>query len=262
MEINIVGSGNVATHLAEAAVGAGHRVACVASRNGGHAARLAAKVGARAEVDLSRLPCADMTIVSVSDDAICAVAGALCRLPSPGVVAHTSGATDIDALKPLPHRAVLYPCQTFSEGDCVEMRRVPFLVEASDLRSFRMVEALACDIGGEVVEADGRQRATLHLAAVFGNNFSNHLLLQAERLMAEARLPFSLLRPLMERTVDKAFCVGPLEAQTGPARRGDMRTIDRHETILQSRLQKEIYSLLTKSIADTYQESAQSPTSC
>lgn len=257
MEINIVGSGNVATRLAEAMVGAGHRVACVASRERGHAARLAAKVGARAEVDLSRLPCADMTIVAVSDDAIRVVAGALCRLPSPGVVAHTSGATDIDALKPLPRRAVLYPCQTFSEGDSVEMCRVPFLVEAGDMRSFRMVEAVARDIGGEVVEADGRQRAMLHLAAVFGNNFTNHLLLHAERLMEEARLPFSLLRPLMEKTVDKAFCAGPLDSQTGPARRGDMRTIDRHETLLQSRLQKEIYSLLTRGIADTYLKTAQ-----
>lgn len=257
MEINIVGSGNVATRLAEAAVVAGHRVACVASRSGVHAARLATKVGASAEVDLSRLPCADMTIVAVSDDAICAVADELRRLPSPGVVAHTSGATDIDALRPLPRRAVLYPCQTFSEGDSVEMRRVPFLVEAADLRSFRMVEALARDIGGEVVEADGRQRATLHLAAVFGNNFANHLLLQAERLMAEARLPFSLLQPLMEKTVEKAFRVGPLVSQTGPARRGDMRTIARHETLLQNRLQNEIYGLLTKSIADTYRKAAQ-----
>lgn len=260
MEINIVGSGNVATRLAEAVAGAGHCVVCVASRNMGHAARLAAKVGARAEVDLSRLPCADMTIVSVSDDAISAVAGALCRSPSPGLVAHTSGATDIDALKPLPRRAVLYPCQTFSEGDGVEMRSVPFLVEAGDSLSLRMVVSLAHDIGGEVVEADGRQRAMLHLAAVFGNNFANHMLLHAERLMTEARLPFSLLRPLMEKTVDKAFCVGPLDAQTGPARRGDMRTIDRHETLLQSRLQKEIYRLLTMSISDTYRDSARWPT--
>lgn len=254
MEINIVGSGNVATRLAVAAVCAGHSVACVASRDLVHAERLAVRVGASAADALSRLPPADMTIVSVSDDAIHAVAAALCRLPTSGVVAHTSGATPVDALSPLPRRAVLYPCQTFSRGDDVEMRRVPFLVEARDANSLRIVKTLAHDIGGEVVEADGRQRSLLHLAAVFGNNFANHLLLHAQRLMAEAKLPFSLLRPLMEATVEKAFRVGPLDAQTGPARRGDLRTIGRHETLMEGDLQKEVYRLLTASIADTYRD--------
>lgn len=49
------------------------------------------------------------------------------------------------------------------------------------------------------------QRAVLHVAAVFANNFANHCFSIAEKILDEADLPFEMLHPLMEETLAKAL---------------------------------------------------------
>ena len=57
--------------------------------------------------------------------------------------------------------------------------------------------------------------------------------------------------PLLKETLDKLNYLNPYDAQTGPARRKDLHTIDSQEK-MQEGMQKELYSLLTKSILETY----------
>jgi len=59
------------------------------------------------------------------------------------------------------------------------------------------------------------------------------------------------LLPLILETANKITTLSPLEAQTGPAKRNDTKTIEKHIAML-NKNQQEIYTLLTKSIYNIY----------
>ena len=65
----------------------------------------------------------------------------------------------------------------------------------------------------------------------------------------ENKVPFEILLPLIEETAKKITLISPKEAQTGPAKRSDQKTIAAHLENLNSQQQK-IYTLLTKSIQE------------
>lgn len=252
MRINIIGSGNVATHLGCAIMAAGHEIVCVVSPNAAHAQGLASTVNAMAAMSVAIAPQADITLIAVNDNAIADVVEELRQHSLSPIVAHTSGATPMDCLAGLPHRGVFYPCQTFSKEDNVRMSEVPFLIEASDPQTEKTLMLLAKSIGGSATHCDSAQRALLHLAAVFAGNFTNHMLFQADEIMRRAGLPTAILRPLVEKTVSKAFDLGAKEAQTGPARRQDTKTLETHRRMTDSQWQAAIYDTLTSSILATY----------
>jgi predicted short-subunit dehydrogenase-like oxidoreductase (DUF2520 family) len=96
---------------------------------------------------------------------------------------------------------------------------------------------------------DSSQREVLHLAAVFTNNFANHMLFWAKTLVDAEGLDFNLLRPLARETVEKAFFLTPELAQTGPARRGDLKTMQSHIEQLQANPELiSLYKTLSASI--------------
>lgn len=250
--INIIGSGNVATHFALALKDADYKIENVASRNLNSAEALAQKVDAKATTDISSMGEADITIIAVSDNAIGEVAKSLADKGAEGVIAHTSGATPMAALEPLARRGVLYPCMTFTKGDDVNMKECPFLVEACDEKTLAALKRMAARIGNGATECDSEGRNRLHLAAVLASNFTNHMLLKAQEVLRQANLPLSILKPLTMQTISKAFRMSPIEAQTGPARRDDTATIGRHEAIIDDDHLAEIYGAVTKSIIATY----------
>jgi len=56
---------------------------------------------------------------------------------------------------------------------------------------------------------------------------------------------------LIAETINKSLDVGPKQAQTGPARRGDHDTIAKHMSLLQNSHFREIYSLITQQLLNT-----------
>jgi hypothetical protein len=111
---------------------------------------------------------------------------------------------------------------------------------------------LAGSISDDVREISSDQRKSLHLAAVFVNNFTNHLFQIGNELCGEHRLPFDILLPLIRETVQKLDHLSPLDAQTGPARRNDQKTMENHLHQLDNKNYKDIYTLLSKSINEKY----------
>lgn len=188
-------------------------------------------------------PDADLYIIAVKDDAVAEVAR-LC--PESALVVHTAGSVAMDVL-PQQRRGVLYPMQSFTKGRHIDWSRVPFFVEASSETDCALLESFARRLSSSVWRLPGERRKTLHLAAVWVSNFPNHLWTVASDLLRREQLPFSVMLPLIEETAAKVHELSPREAQTGPARRNDIRVMQAHEAMLPEDLRL-IYHLLSSSI--------------
>lgn len=233
-KIVIAGAGRIAWHLGRRLKGKGMPVAHVVSRTAAHARELAQTLGSDWSDDWAEVPAdADWLLIAVRDDAIAAVGEAL-SAAMPGVLAtHTSGATPGTVLAPFFKRyGVFYPLQSFSKERMPVWSKIPFCVDAADPSDILFLKKTAKVIGNLVYQVNDSQRAMLHVAAVFANNFTNHCFAIAEKLLDEHDLPFEMLHPLMEETLQKAIADSPARMQTGPALRGDTDTMQRHLSLL------------------------------
>lgn len=234
MKIVMIGSGNVATHLAVAFHRVGHQIVQVWSRDIEHAQRLAVRVGAMPLDDVGRLALTvDVYILAVSDDALYQLPQQL-HFPN-AVVVHTSGSVAGDVLQRVsPHHGVLWSPQTFIRDVAMDYEALPFCVEGSDELALQTVTALAQTVSTHICKLSSNQRRWAHLSAVVVNNFGNALNAAAERLMAKHGIPFDLLLPIIDATANKAHKGNLDKQQTGPAVRHDQKTIDAHRRLLES----------------------------
>ncbi|MBN2615031.1 MAG: DUF2520 domain-containing protein [Bacteroidales bacterium] len=250
----VIGSGNVATHLAQAFKEKGLSLVQVYSPTAAHAEELARKTGAQPLTRLQQLNTdADLYLISISDDQIQSLSEHL--PPLHGIVAHTSGITALAALHRHRRHGVFYPLQTFSKNREVELQNVPFCIEAGDDDTADRLSGLAAQLSSKVYPVSTEKRKQLHLAAVLVNNFPTHLYHLAQTFLEQQELDFDLLRPLITETGAKMLEMDPDQAQTGPARRGDRQALNLHKELLQS--QPEIlalYELISNQIVRTYHE--------
>lgn len=247
LKVVIIGSGNVAQHLIKAFQSSDKTVlADVYARN---PEKLFNILDKRLITDnLNTLPEADVYILSVSDDAIAEVSA---QLPfNDRLVVHTSGSTGIEVINNKNRRGVFYPLQTFSKNKEVDFKQIPVCLESDNVKDYELLEQLSSCISNLVYNINSLQRQALHVAAVFVNNFTNHLYEIGSEICLENNIPFAILKPLIKETADKIDTLTPLEAQTGPARRRDITTIQRHLDFIKDENQKAIYTLLTKSIQE------------
>ena len=188
-------------------------------------------------------------ILAVSDDQIEAVVSELV-VPELSIVLHTSGTQPIDVLMGYDFEpGILYPLQTLTKGKYVDFRDVPLCIEAIDTEVLSKISALAATISERVEVISSEQRSILHLAAVVANNFTNHLLHLASNILDAEELEFDLLHSLIAETVNKAMEIGPAKAQTGPALRGDAKTMRMHLQLLAENPElSNLYEVISKSI--------------
>lgn len=251
MNIVLLGSGNVATHLGRAFFNSGHTILQVWSRDVDHAHTLAGQVKSEAIDQLSQVnPEGDLYVVSVVDDAIVSVLEQISSVS--GIIVHTSGSTDIEVISPYSKEyGVFYPLQTFSKAVDVDLSNTPILLEASNEVVFEKLKELASSVSSDVQRCNSDQRIKLHIAAVFSCNFTNHLYAIAQKIMEESKLDFDLIRPLILETARKVMDELPSEVQTGPAVREDQLTLDRHRQKLTEHPNwLSIYNLLSADIID------------
>ncbi len=121
--------------------------------------------------------------------------------------------------------------------------------DASDEDTLQLLESLGNTISNTVVQVNDEDRLKLHLAAVFCNNFVNHIYALMESYCTKENIDFKLLLPLIQETSSRLSDSNASVAQTGPALRNDTATIEKHLDLLSAHPQlKEIYTLFTKSI--------------
>lgn len=250
--IVILGAGNVACALAPELQAAGYNIRQVFSRNIANAEKLAAQLsGAKATDCLDGIVRdAKYYIVSLTDSAIAPTTANM--KDTGGLWMHTSGGIPAQALAPASDNfGVLYPLQTFSKGHKVDFAEVPVFIEANTPENLAEIKEIAEKISGNVSEADSQKRLILHAAAVFACNFVNYLWTNADNILHTAGEDLSVLYPLIRETLAKAIAISPAQAQTGPARRGDMAVTERHAAVMTTR-QAELYRYIALQIAETY----------
>jgi predicted short-subunit dehydrogenase-like oxidoreductase (DUF2520 family) len=256
MNIVLVGSGNVATQLGRAFKMAGQDIVQVWSRNIEHARELADTLASEAISDLFDLDRnADLYIISVKDEAINQLA---CELKvGDKLIVHTSGSTGIDVLEGSSSKiGVFYPLQTFSKLKSIDFRQIPIAIEGNTPEVALTIHAIADRLSEKVIELSSEQRKSLHVAAVFACNFTNHLYALSQELLNEQQLDFDLLRPLITETASKVQLNDPITMQTGPAVRGDQSTMDAHLELLAGKPElKELYEKLSQSIVNLREQS-------
>lgn len=254
--ITFIGAGNVAWHLAKALENAGHHIDFVYSPDGQSANKLVSHLYAAeavADLDFSSSQ-SEIFILAVPDAVVSEIAQEII-VPEDVVLLHTSGTLPASVLgyAATPHIGVFYPLQTFTKGKEVDFSQIPFLLEAESGKSKKYMQTLASALSKKVEWMNAQERATVHLAAVFASNFTNHLLTISRQILKESRLNTDLLQPLIAEVINKALEIGPEKAQTGPARRKDLPTMDKHMGMLEADEDlQNIYRLISQHILDTY----------
>lgn len=253
IKICIIGSGNVATHLAVALARIGD-VVQIYSRCIENARHLAGLTGTENVTDrLDRIvKDADYYIVAVKDDAIAEVA--VLSPDTTGIWAHTSGSVPMDVFAPYKcNYGVFYPLQTFSRDTEIDVSRVPMFIEGNDEAAGQSLTELARKISSTVRYADSDLRKRLHVAAVFACNFVNLMWIEADELLRGDGLDITFLMPLLEETLRKIERNRPSEVMTGPARRGDEHVIGEHLKMLSGE-RHDIYTKLSQYILKRYEQ--------
>ena len=245
-KISILGNGNVAYHLAKAFMQANINLSYIYSRNAYSNEKDIFCNDLQKVVDKS-----DILIFAVSDSGIAEILQNINW--NEKLLLHTAGSVHMNIFKEFSvNYGVFYPLQTFSKTRKLDYTKIPFLLEANNPKNLSILHEIASKISINVQEVNSEQRKNLHLAAVFVSNFSNHMLSIAQQITSEQNLNFELLKPLITETLTKSLELSPILAQTGPALRNDLSTINKHLDILSNKaLWKKIYSFVSQSIYDT-----------
>lgn len=251
--IAIIGSGNVAYTYANVMKNNGINLKYIFVRNQDKISEVESKFGVKAICDYETLFSCDLIIIAVKDDAIEEVALRLKNYK--GVLVHTSGTQNSTILQIVENYGIIYPLQTLTKDYDIDFKSVPVLVNASSSAVMAKLRLLAEKMSDVVIECSDEDRRYIHMNAVYVSNFVNVMLQIGEKLLKEKSLDISILEPLVRETVNKAFSMGAEKALTGPARRGDYETINKHLHLLKDyKEEKEIYKLLTNYIINKYLE--------
>mgnify|MGYP001375959802 CR=1 FL=1 len=252
MKVFIIGTGNVAAALGSAFKKAGHEITGVFGLHPAKVEALHKKLNCKGFNSLLEIPNnSDVYLLAVSDDAIQSVAKQI--KINQGIIVHTSGSTDISVLGKFKNKGVFYPVETIKFNHPKSFKKVPLCLEASNESTLKKLMKLAHPVSYKIYILNSKERAELHLAAVFTNNFTNHLIGISQDILEKIHLPVELLEQLAHSTIKNAFLSDPVKSQTGPAVRNDKKTINKHLDLLKKdKSRQDIYKILTKDIVNVH----------
>ncbi|TDT45072.1 putative short-subunit dehydrogenase-like oxidoreductase (DUF2520 family) [Maribacter spongiicola] len=249
ISVVIIGTGNVAQNLYQAFEKSSDvAVKQVIGRNQKHLAFVNSTL--LSSTNFNRIEAADVYILAVSDDAIKLVANNFKDID--GLLVHTSGATSLEAIKSAKRTGIFYPLQTFTKGKIIDFDAIPICIETTHEEDLKLLKQLGETLSKTVVEIDSEQRKTMHVAAVFVNNFTNYMYTIGAEICEEHKIDFKLLQPLIKETAAKLDTLTPMQAQTGPAKRGDQQTLHNHLQVIKDKHQRELYTLLSNAIKEKH----------
>jgi predicted short-subunit dehydrogenase-like oxidoreductase (DUF2520 family) len=247
------GSGGVPWSLLPALYESGFEITQIFSPHIENAQSLAMLVNAHAICNIAHYNIADMVILAVPDSAVNML------LPifkdTDTLTLHTAGSLSLQVFENqgIANYGVLYPLQTFTRGQRLNMLNIPIFVEGNSEANLDKLTRLAQNISDNVIAMTSAQRLYLHVAAVFACNFTNHCLSIATDILTKHNIDTQVIQQLVIQTMNKAISAQhPRLAQTGPAIRHDRSTMRRHLDILQKEvILCKLYKLMSESIMNT-----------
>lgn len=248
MKVIFIGAGNLATRLSQEMLQKGMQIIQVYSQTEASAECLAKQLDCPWTTDTDAVePNGDLYVFSVKDTVL---ADLISRIkPNQGLWVHTAGSMPMSVFEGHVARyGVLYPLQTFSKVRPVDFSVIPFFLEANTPKVEKLLQAIATSLSGNVRILSSEKRKSLHLAAVFACNFTNHIYALAGKLLKGQGIPMDVLLPLIDETAAKVHAMTPMEAQTGPAVRYDENVIKKHLEMLADPGMQSIYQLISQSI--------------
>ena len=183
---------------------------------------------------------ADAVFLTVPDGAIREAASRVSWQAGQAAI-HCSGALGLDVLASATERGAiagcLHPLQSFSspEGEPERFRGVTCGIEGAEPLG-GWLEGVARDLGSRTVRLEGVDRALYHAAAVFVSNDAVALMSAGSRTWELAGLSReesrAALAPLLLGAADNIAQRALADALTGPVKRGDAATVQRHIEVL------------------------------
>lgn len=202
----------------------------------------------------------ELVWVTVCDDHISEIAQQLYGLiPNSCFVFHTSGLHSSQCLRQhLPHHPcasihplMSCPLKTLDDAACYETYRDVIHTLEGDEAALKLADTLVARLNGKSVRITKEQKPLYHAAAVFASNYPVILLQMAVEIFEQCG--FSHLdalngaRRLFLQSALSCQIAEPVEALTGPAKRRDLTTIQKHmEALADDSMHTETYRTLLK----------------
>jgi predicted short-subunit dehydrogenase-like oxidoreductase (DUF2520 family) len=197
-----------------------------------------------------------IVFLAIPDDTVLPAAAMLARsgkrIPESVAFVHVSGALTLDALEPLRARhpvGSFHPLQTFPEPrPPASLRGIVVAIDANAAPLRLRLTKLARGLGARPKRLADAERVLYHAAAVFASNYVDALLREAVLLLRAAgwseKEATSGLLALAEGTLASVRKRGAVAALTGPVRRGDVDTVERHLAALSGQPVTDLYRML------------------
>lgn len=253
MKIGIIGSGKVASQLSKGLYKAGHKISFIISRNSETAHKISRNTASRVVSQYNEIDkTVDIILIAVNDDNIATVVE---NIPTSfkGIVCHTSGAVTSEVITKHGFcSGIFYPLYSFSSTTEIDFSKVPFLLTFDTEKTHIKLVKLAKSLGSKVYDVTNEERKHIHLAAVFANNFGNHMMTKCFDILESHNIDKELILPIINQSGQKWGLGNAKSIQTGPAVRNDKNTLDKHREIIDDEITLKVYNLITKSIKEYY----------
>lgn len=262
--IGFIGAGKVGTSLGKYLSLNGFNVCEYYSRTKKSAEDSAKFIGGCTAVSSIGDMTADTIFITVSDDSITEIANDISLLDkdkiSGKVFCHTSGSLPADVLSPIKdagknsrtaslHMLLAVNSKYKSYRD---FGKAFFTLDGCGADDIREIITY-CGNKSRII--DSRYKAKYHAAAVFVSNFAAALANTGCTLLTECGFSYdealNALAPLIKNNTENIINDGPQKALTGPARRGDFGTLEKHRACL-SGAELQIYNDITNYILNQF----------
>ena len=223
---------------------------------------------------LAQMRAANVWLLSVPDAQVAVAAQALAEAQGAhlkgAIVFHNSGFLSAAVLQPLQalgcHVASAHPVLNFASPHTGvrQFAGTPCGLEG-DAPALAWLHTALTAIGGRCFEIASADKPLYHAAAVFSSNFTVVLQGIAQDAWRSAGVPPELMRPLTEAllksTVDNVLAMGPAQALTGPAARGDTAVVQAQGAVVKdwSAPAGEVYKTLSALAAKLKQDGHTQP---
>lgn len=247
-KVTIIGTGNIATWFTLTLSKKNIQILQIYDRDIVKSTKLATQCHANPIDKLNLLSNeADLFLFAIKDDCLATL---LQDVPFKMPLAiHTAGSLSQSIFKNYAERyGIIYPYQSINKKIEIDHLIVPLAIEGNNSETTEILFQFAQCFSSTVYKIDEQQRFAMHIAAIFGNNFTNALYSISYKILKDNNIDWNIILPLLEETCSKIKKIEPKEAQTGPAKRGDEKIIESHCNYLKDKEIQDIYRILSQYI--------------